>query len=135
MRLHQQLALKFLPRDLVGDPDRLARLHQEVRIARQVSHPRVCRVHDIAEVDGEAFLTMEFIDGEDLGTLLKRIGRLPEDKGIEIARPLCEGLAAVHEKGIVHRDLKQKAPSNRPASAQSRGRGATETRPVGDRAG
>jgi hypothetical protein len=106
LRLHQQLALKFLPRDLVGDPDRLARLHQEVRIARQVSHQRVCRVHDIAEVDGEAFLTMEFIDGEDLGTLLKRIGRLPEDKGIEIARQLCEGLAAVHEKGIVHRDLK-----------------------------
>ncbi len=106
LRLRQQVALKFLPRDLVGDIDRLARLHQEVRIARQVSHPRVCRVHDIAEVAGEAFLTMEFIDGEDLGVLLKRIGRLPEDKGVEIARQLCEGLAAVHEKGIVHRDLK-----------------------------
>ncbi len=108
LRLHQQVALKFLPRDLLADPDRLLRLHQEVRIARQVSHQRVCRVHDIAEVDGEAFLTMEFIDGEDFGALLKRIGRLPEDKGIEIARQLCEGLTAVHEKGIVHRDLKPK---------------------------
>jgi serine/threonine-protein kinase len=106
LRLHQQVALKFLARDLVGDRDRLVRLHQEVRIARQVSHPLVCRVHDIAEVDGETFLTMEFIDGEDLGSLIKRIGRLSEDKGIEIARQLCEGLAAVHEKGIVHRDLK-----------------------------
>ena len=106
LRLHQQVALKFLPRDLLDDPDLLARLHQEVRIARQISHRLVCRVHDIAEVDGETFLTMEFIDGEDLGSLLKRIGRLPEDKGIEIAHQLCEGLAAVHEKGIVHRDLK-----------------------------
>ena len=106
LRLHQQVALKFLPQDLLDDPDLLARLHQEVRIARQISHRLVCRVHDIAEVDGDTFLTMEFIDGEDLGSLLKRIGRLPEDKGIEIAHQLCEGLAAVHEKGIVHRDLK-----------------------------
>jgi hypothetical protein len=106
LHLHQPVALKFLARDLLRDPARLARLHQEVRIARQVSHPLVCRVHDIAEVDGETFLTMEFIDGEDLGSLLKRIGRLSEDKGIEIARQLCDGLAAVHEKGIVHRDLK-----------------------------
>ena len=106
LRLHQQVALKFLTRDLVGDRDQLARLHQEVRSARQVSHPLVCRVHDIAEVDGETFLTMEFIDGEDLGSLLKRIGRLPEDKGIQIARQLCDGLAAVHEQGLVHRDLK-----------------------------
>jgi serine/threonine-protein kinase len=106
LRLRQQVALKFLSRGLSGDSSRLARLHQEVRIARQVSHPRVCRVHDIAEVDGEAFLTMEFIDGEDLRSLLKRIGRLPEDKGTQIARQLCEGLNAVHEMGIVHRDLK-----------------------------
>lgn len=106
LRLSQQVALKFLFRGLSGDSSKLARLHQEVRIARQVSHPRVCRVHDIAEVEGEAFLTMEFIDGEDLRSLLKRIGRLPEDKGVQIARQLCEGLEAVHETGIVHRDLK-----------------------------
>jgi serine/threonine-protein kinase len=106
LRLHQQVALKFLPHHLLDDPDRLARFHNEVQIARQVSHPRVCRVHDIAEVNGQAFLTMEFIDGEDLGSLLKRIGRLPEDKGVQIARQLCDGLAAAHEQGIVHRDLK-----------------------------
>jgi serine/threonine-protein kinase len=106
LRLRQRVALKFLPRELLDDADQLARLHQEVRIARQISHRLVCRVHDIAEVDGETFLTMEFIDGEDLRSLLKRIGRLPEDKAIEIAHQLCEGLAAVHEKGIVHRDFK-----------------------------
>lgn len=106
LRLDQQVALKFLPRELVNDADLLNRLRKEVRIARQVSHPMVCRVHDFAEVDGQAFLTMEFIDGEDLRSLLKRIGRLPEDKAIQIAHQLCDGLAAVHAKGIVHRDLK-----------------------------
>jgi serine/threonine-protein kinase len=106
LRLRQQVALKFLARELLHAPRVLERLHHEVRVARQISHRLVCRVHDIAEVNGETFLTMEFIDGEDLKSLLKRIGRLPEDKGIEIAHQLCEGLAAVHEKGVVHRDLK-----------------------------
>ncbi|MGD9724472.1 MAG: serine/threonine-protein kinase [Pirellulales bacterium] len=106
LHLHQQVALKFLTRELLGDRDGLARLYQEVRIARQVTHPLVCRVHDIAEVDRQTFLTMEFIDGEDLGSLLKRIGRLSEDKGVQIAHQLCAGLAAVHDEGIVHRDLK-----------------------------
>ena len=78
----------------------------EVRIARQVSHPNVCRVYDIGEIDGQLFLSMEYVDGEDLGSLLRRIGRLPEDKALEIARKLCAGLAAAHEKGVLHRDLK-----------------------------
>lgn len=116
LQLGEQVALKFLAPELVGDDTKLARLKQEVRIARQVSHPLVCRVHDIAEVDGETFLSMEFIDGEDLGSLLKRIGRLSEDKGVQVARQLCDGLAAVHEQGILHRDLK-------PANIMIDGRG------------
>ena len=106
LTLRQQVALKFIPREFLGHAGLRDRLYEEVRIARQVSHRAVCRVYDIAELDDQAFLTMEFIDGEDLGVLLKRIGRLPEDKGVEIARQLCEGLSAVHEKRIVHRDLK-----------------------------
>jgi serine/threonine-protein kinase len=66
----------------------------------------VCRVHDLGEVNGQFFLSMEYIDGEDLASLLRRIGRLPDDKALEIARKLCAGLAAAHEKGILHRDLK-----------------------------
>jgi hypothetical protein len=81
-------------------------LHGEVRIARQVSHPNVCRVYDIGEYQGMPFLTMEYVDGEDLGSLLRRIGRLPGEKAIEIARRLCAGLAAAHDKGVLHRDLK-----------------------------
>src|SRR4029450_8715600 len=65
-----------------------------------------CRVHDISDVDGLQFRTMEFIDGEDLASLLRRIGRLPADKAIEIARQLCAGLAAAHDAGVLHRDLK-----------------------------
>ena len=86
--------------------DRLARFHQEVRLARQVSHPNVCRVHDIGEAGGQHFLSMEYIDGEDLASLLRRIGRLPPDKSLEIARQLCAGLAAAHDRGVLHRDLK-----------------------------
>lgn len=106
LRLGQPVALKFLPPLLLRDPVRLAQFHNEVRTARQVSHPNVCRVYDIGETDGQPYITMEYVDGEDLSSLLRRIGRLPEDKGLEIARQICAGLAAAHERGILHRDLK-----------------------------
>ena len=106
LRLGQPVALKFLPDGARHDPARLAQFHTEVRMARQVSHPNVCRVYDIGEVDGQHFLSMEYVDGEDLASLLRRIGRFPEDKALEIARQLCAGLAAAHERGVVHRDLK-----------------------------
>jgi serine/threonine-protein kinase len=91
---------------LADDPDRLARFRKEVAIARRVSHPNVCRVYDLAEVDRQPFLTMEYVDGEDLASLLRRIGRVPEDKATAIAHELCYGLAAVHELGLLHCDLK-----------------------------
>ncbi len=106
LRLGQQVALKFLPEALAVDARRLAQFHNEVRTARQVSHPNVCRVYDIGEINGLLFLTMEYVDGEDLAILLRRIGRLPEERAIEIARQICAGLAAAHERGILHRDLK-----------------------------
>ncbi|MCL5286380.1 MAG: protein kinase [Acidobacteria bacterium] len=106
LKLGQPVALKFLPRQFCSDPALLERFHSEVRNARQVSHPHVCRVYDIGEVDGHHFLSMEYVDGEDLATLLRRIGRLPPAKAVEIARQLCAGLAAAHERGVLHRDLK-----------------------------
>ena len=106
LRLTQVLAIKFLPEALVKDEAMLARFHSEVRVARQVSHPNVCRVFDIGDADGIPFLTMEYIDGEDLSSLIRRIGRLPQDKAIEVSRQICAGLAAAHERGVVHRDLK-----------------------------
>jgi serine/threonine-protein kinase len=106
LRLGQPVALKFLPDSVRHDPVRLAQFHNEVRTARQVSHPNVCRVHDIGEAAGRLFLSMEYVDGEDLAGSLRRIGRFPEDKALDIARQLCAGLAAAHERGVLHRDLK-----------------------------
>src|SRR6266700_3738333 len=106
LKLGQPVALKFLPEPLLSDGAALARFHREVRVARQVSHKNVCRVYDIGEVDDRHFLSMEFIKGEELSSLLRRIGRLPQDKAIQIARQICAGLAAAHDVGVLHRDLK-----------------------------
>jgi hypothetical protein len=106
LKLGQPVALKFLPADVDRDPARLTQLHTEVRMARQVSHPNVCRVYDIDEVDGQTFLSMEYVDGEDLASLLRRVGRFPEERALALARQICAGLAAAHERGVVHRDFK-----------------------------
>jgi len=79
---------------------------QEVRLARQITHPSVCRVFDVAEAGETIFFSMEFVQGEDLSALLKRTGRLTSERVLEIAHQLCAGLAAAHAQGVLHRDLK-----------------------------
>ncbi len=116
LRLGQTVALKFLPALRGRNPEDLTRLYQEVRIARQISHPNVCRVFDIGDSDGVPFITMEFIDGEDLASLMKRIGRLQPDKAMQLAQQLCAGMAEAHSFGVLHRDLK-------PANIMLDGRG------------
>jgi len=106
LKLGQPVALKFLPHGLASDPVRRERFFAEVRITRQLAHPNICRVYDITEVEGQHFLSMEYIDGEDLASLLKRIGYLSNEKALDIARQLAAGLAAAHERGVLHRDLK-----------------------------
>src|SRR6267378_1416227 len=106
LTLGQVVALKFLPEALSQDAAALARFHAEVRTARQVSHPNVCRMFDIGDADGTLFLSMEYVDGEDLASVVRRIGRLSPDKATEVARQICAGLAAAHERGVIHRDLK-----------------------------
>ena len=106
LTLSQLVAIKLLPESLSRDAGALTRFHSEVRIARQVSHPNVCRVFDIGEVDGTPFLSMEYVDGEDLASVVRRIGRLSPDKAVEMTRQICAGLAAAHDRGVVHRDLK-----------------------------
>jgi len=116
LKLGQPVALKFLPPGFDANPDRLQRFLNEVRTARHVSHTNVCRIYDAGETDGQHFLSMEYVDGENLASLLRRIGHLPKEKAIQIARHLCAGLAAAHEIGVLHRDLK-------PANIMIDGRG------------
>jgi serine/threonine-protein kinase len=116
LRLGQPVALKLLPEALAQDTQRLAQFHNEVRTARLVSHPHVCRVYDIGDLvtpgssasaaSHQIYLSMEFVDGEDLAALLKRVGRLSEDRTLDLARQICAGLAAAHSRGVIHRDLK-----------------------------
>jgi len=106
LELDQIVALKFLPTELSNEENFLKRFKGEVRHARQVSHPNVCRVFDIGETEGLYFISMEFIEGDDLSMLLRRIGRLPSDKAVEISRQIALGLGAIHKAGILHRDLK-----------------------------
>ena len=106
LTLAQPVALKFLPDSGPESQRMLERFHNEVRVARQVSHPNVCRVYDVGQADGVPYISMEYVDGEDLASLLHRIGRLPSDKALEMARRICAGVAAAHDKGVIHRDLK-----------------------------
>ena len=116
VKLGQQVALKFLPAELAADTEKLRRLYGEVRLGRQVSHPNVCRLYDLTDFEGHYFISMEYIDGEDLASLLRRIGKLPADKALDITRDLCAGVAAAHSLGVIHRDLK-------PANVMIDGRG------------
>jgi hypothetical protein len=116
LKVGQTVALKFLPKSLSHNTKALALFTREVRVARQVSHPNVCRVFDIGEADGQTFITMEFVDGEDIASLVRRIGHLPANKALQISRQVCAGLAAAHKCGIVHCDLK-------PANIMLDGRG------------
>jgi serine/threonine-protein kinase len=116
MRIGQTVALKFIRAAHAQGATSLELFLSEVRLARQIGHPNVCRVYDIGEADGAPFLSMEFVDGEDLASLLRRIRRLPADKATEIAREICAGLAAIHDREVLHRDLK-------PANVMIDGRG------------
>src|SRR4029079_1901239 len=89
-----------------ASPSDRRRILQEVRLARQITHPAVCRVFDVGEAGEAIFFSMEFVQGEDLASLLKRTGRLTSERVREIACQLCGGLAAAHAQGVLHRDLK-----------------------------
>jgi eukaryotic-like serine/threonine-protein kinase len=101
--LNTPVALKFI---ISPGPETRARILNEVRLARRITHPAVCRVFDFGEADDRIFFSMEFVSGEDLATVLKRVGRLPSEKVVDIAHQLCAGLAAAHAQRVLHRDLK-----------------------------
>jgi eukaryotic-like serine/threonine-protein kinase len=103
------VALKVIRTDTrhhAPSPDAERRFKQELLLARQVTHKNVVRIHDINEIDGIKYITMPFIQGDDLATVLRRDGKLPLARALRIARQIAGGLQAAHDAGVVHRDLK-----------------------------
>jgi serine/threonine-protein kinase len=102
--LNKAVALKFIRNSLFAE--QRSRIEAEVALAQQVTHVNVCRVHDLNIEHRPAYLSMEYIDGEDLERTLQRVGRIVPDRALQIASDICAGLCAAHDKGVIHRDLK-----------------------------
>jgi serine/threonine protein kinase len=109
MEVERVAGLKVIRPDLAGNPAILARFKQELVLARQVTHKNIIRIYDLNEADGVKFITMEFIEGEDLRSILTRQGKMPPEEAVGIMLQVCAGLQAAHGEGVIHRDLK---PSN-----------------------
>ncbi len=104
-RLERTVAIKVLPADLSGDPDRRERFDREARAISSLNHPHICILHDVGDQDGTSFLVMEFLEGETLASRLSK-GPLPIDQVLRYAIEIADALDAAHAAGIVHRDLK-----------------------------
>ncbi len=100
------IALKVIRPDLASNPAILQRFKQELVLARQVTHRNVIRIYDLGEADGLKFITMEYIEGQDLRSLLRAQGKLPVSEAVAIAEQILAGLQAAHAEGVIHRDLK-----------------------------
>ena len=104
--LDRDIALKVIRLDLSSNPAILERFKREIQLSSNVTHKNVLRVYDLGEAGGVKFLTMQYVDGQDLATVMRREGRLPLPRVVDIFRQICEGLQAAHEQGVIHRDLK-----------------------------
>jgi serine/threonine-protein kinase len=104
--LDEVVAVKMLRPDQAGDVANSARLRDELRLARRITHPNVLRTFDLGEVAGIPFISMEYVRGVTLAHLLEHTDRLAYSAGLSVAKQLCQGLAAAHEVGVLHRDIK-----------------------------
>jgi serine/threonine protein kinase len=102
----EKIALKLLKPEISSDEDAIERFGNELRFARKISHRHVCRMYDLGDDKGTHYITMEYVSGEDLKSMLRMMGQMSAGKTIYIARQVCEGLAEAHRLGVVHRDLK-----------------------------
>ncbi|MGB6865370.1 MAG: protein kinase, partial [Candidatus Aminicenantaceae bacterium] len=104
--VNEKIALKVLKLDVSADATTLDRFRNEVIIASKISHPNVCRIYDFKQDAGLSYITMEYVSGEDLKSMITQEGQLSVKKTLDIAEQICEGLSAAHRLGVVHRDLK-----------------------------
>jgi len=104
--IKEKIALKLLRPEIALDKDTVERFSNELKLARKISHRNVCRMFDMGKAEGTTFITMEFVPGEDLKRLIRKMGQLGAGRSISIAKQVCEGLAEAHHLGVVHRDLK-----------------------------
>ncbi|MDH7512466.1 MAG: serine/threonine-protein kinase [Clostridiales bacterium] len=102
----EKVALKILKPEIASDEETIERFRNELRFARKISHKNVCRMYDLNREQGTQFITMEYVEGENLKSLMRRIGQFSIGKAVSVARQVCEGLAEAHHLGVVHRDLK-----------------------------
>jgi serine/threonine protein kinase len=108
-KLNEEVALKLVRPEIAADRATLERFHNELKLARKISHPHVGRMYELMEEAGTHFITMEYVPGQDLRALIRQTGQLTVGKAIAIGKEICDGLAEAHKQGIIHRDLK---PSN-----------------------
>src|SRR5262249_15828154 len=104
--LDRLVALKVIRSELAGHPTVLQRFKQELILARKVTHRNVIRIFDLGVADGLRFITMEFVEGRDLSSLLEERTKYPPDEAVKILRQGCSALEVAHSEGVVHRDLK-----------------------------
>lgn len=108
-KIKAEIALKLIKPEIAADRETIERFRNELKLTRMISHPNVCRMFDLGEDQGTSFITMEYVRGEDLRSLIRMSGRLEICAALSIAKQICQGLAEAHRLGVVHRDLK---PSN-----------------------
>jgi tetratricopeptide (TPR) repeat protein/predicted Ser/Thr protein kinase len=104
--LDRMIALKVIRPELATDPAILLRFKQELILSRNITHKNVVRIFDLGEADGIRFISMEYVDGEDLRTILRRNGKLQAKDAISVVEQVCRALDAAHSEGVIHRDLK-----------------------------
>ena len=107
LRLNKRVAIKVMSRELAANPEALARFRREAEVTSSIGHPHIVHVTDFGSTPtGEPFMVMEFLDGEDLESRLRRVGRLPLASALHVVKQVASALTATHQQGIVHRDLK-----------------------------
>ena len=104
--IKEKIALKLINPEISADKRTIERFQNELKLARKISHRNVCRMYDLNKEEGSYYITMEYVSGEDLKSMIGMMGQLSGGKAISVARQVCEGLTEAHRLGVVHRDLK-----------------------------